>query len=754
MIAMPPLGQRVDPVEAQASSSSPPSASGRDCLGRVDGERRARALERRRAMRGRSSRCAAASPAAHGGRKPAPACRRKLATARRDGGVDPRARAPPAAARPASRGRDVAPERGQRGMHEDAPLRRREPVHAASGQRSRRRRIARHRLERAVALRRDQRRAASRPRVPSASGGARSSATVSCYWRAVELHARRRRPAALRRPQRCRRARARTSCADDRRRSPRSEKTTSGAPRAHCARQRLRVRELARRRRSRHVAFALPRERQQRIGPRRRRPAFGGESGDPQARRTASPAASSTAEDLNRAPAADSGWNTLSRASATSAATASPRRMRRRHRARASRTRPAARPRPLRACHSADESARSPGHPAASSHARHDSAQSRGVARRTAADRSSRRAAAARTRDRCGAHRATMRSERQLAPPFAQPRRFELRPDEASRPRRAARYGERSSAAARAIGSGPCASAMRSSAAATSGTVARPRRRAKGCTAAPRPRAPATAAPDTESRRRARGSPRAAIRDPRSRCRRSRRDRPARARAPTQRARDLVARRGAGLRARHARWHRLPRSRQRRHARDAHSRRCERGEQALLLRRELDEARQRHRGAAPRRHVRRAVREPVRQAARSSSAAALRHRARGSPRPSARRPRCRRRRRTMRASSARPRPTHARATMRRRRGRPRPARRSAAGHRPRRCGSTGRRDWPRRDAARRLRPAAGGQDVEPEPLEPGAPGQRRRAPSIRCARPRAAHGRRARRDGAPAACSA
>ncbi len=122
--------------------------------------------------------------------------------------------------------------------------------------------------------------------------------------------------------------------------------------------------------------------------------------------------------------------------------------------------------------------------------------------------------------------------------------------------------------------------------------------------------------------------------------------------------------------------------------RDGHPGSRERTDEPLLLWRRLDESREAHRGAAPRGDASCVVREPVGKLpeidARSRRPSWPR-----TDRPSERTLAGRRRRRSIRASSRRPRPTHERATMRRPRASRARLRRSAADDRRRQCASTG-----------------------------------------------------------------
>ena len=271
----------------------------------------------------------------------------------------------------------------------------------------------------------------------------------------------------------------------------------------------------------------------------------GCEPGDPQRRRRRVPAASSTPR-IWIGAGGDSGWNTLARASATSAAIASRAR-------RPGATTP-------RLANSASNSSQTPAglplrrgqhsiaRPAGGIDATlaSASAHARAAARCTAWAVVDGALAAARKRDP-GRLRRQRRRRARCRAALPQPLLLQRR---APKPigiacPAIARTRQR---AARAIGNGACASAMRSSAALRRAARRSPRCRAKGCTDAQRPRAPATAAPGTGSRRPARELPRAAIRDPRWQSQASLRARRRRVHAPSERSRYLVAWR----RARHS----------------------------------------------------------------------------------------------------------------------------------------------------------------------------------------------------------
>ena len=639
-------------------------------------------VQRRRATRARWSRCVSPRPS----RTTAGSRRHRAARKRRHGGgsrgIDARLQTRRRQRHQRCVIGDVAPERGQRRMHQASPLHRGQ---AFDRRRPRIRAEAEHRgrAERAVALRFDERRAARRRRLR----GQRRRPLVGDRvrrGRGLELRPRRRcgrsRVPRATAPQ----ARSRTWSADDRRRCAhtRTRPRARRAPIARSAPARTRARA------PRSTRGTL-RSRCHAIGSSGLGCGAGGQrsAASPATQRASSgtPAASSRPE-IWIGAATVSGWNTSLPASAASVATASPRAIRDAtepsvaNRARSSSQAP-------RACHSADESEPCPGQPAAASQRRHASVHSRGDAR--AGIRSPARAARQRfASEGCVAATAPIASSSEMS----------RRPSRSQSASRCAHHSDSSGEAgdvgraqkrrrlarpATARAQGRSTRAPRRSAERRS-----PRRQATGCTDARRLPAPATAAPDREcprpsARTSSRRDAKSSIAMPMRRVRIGKRP----FTRPLKRKDDLVARGRAGgtpcLRT-------AVRVRHRGMARDSHSGRRQRSEEPLLLRRDLDEPRQHDRW-------RRATRARRPRGARANPAIArdpARCRGRGSPRryrPSARAPRNRRRLRPTRASWARPFPTHGRATRRRRRARPRPARRSATWRRSRRWSPTGTR---------------------------------------------------------------
>ncbi len=540
---------------------------------------------------------------------------------------------------------DVAPERGERGMDENAPLHRRQPLdrfRPRFGPEPE----SRRRAERAIALRLDECRAASR----LAAVRERRRAIV-----ADRLPGRSRRELHARGRRRRRGRGAERGCDRDepRHRSRvvvgpfRVRKDHFGRPARPLLRQRLRVRELAGRRRARHVVLPLPRQRQQRIRARCGRPDFGREAGDPQ-RIERQPRRFEQSQDFDRCARRFGLEHVFVR-----------QRDQRRHRL-ARRDAPGhgsercelreqivpGAPRlPLgrrQRAVSGPAGRREPRAPEFGPFAR--------CAVRGPAQTRARRSPAVRQRAIDGGKRTDRVVERDVAPAVAKPIGFELPPGAASRrappqrtasaavpprgPWEAARARGRSGrAAAERIGTSLDRVAKRQ-VVRTDGVLAPGplQRRAEDVLGE---RADLVAARrkilDGDADRRAGIGKRAFA-------------------CPAERARDFIARRTArGTPQRSGRIaHRCAMP-------DLHPRRSERGKEALLLRRELDETRQRHRCAAPDARGRGTADKPVRQLCRVQRAA-RRENPRRTRRPTARTPRSRRRPRPTRASCGPPAP--------------------------------------------------------------------------------------------------